>query len=78
MSAPGEPPPPPPRATPATPVLDPGSGVATREMAPGAPRAVEQGCLCSVLANAAYRAHAEEHPFIDPECPVHRRRSSTG
>jgi hypothetical protein len=46
-------------------------GSADRDMAPGAPRAVDQGCLCSVLANAAYRAHADTEPFLDPRCPVH-------
>lgn len=41
------------------------------DMAPGGPRAVAMGCLCSVLANAAYRAHADAEPFLDPTCPVH-------
>lgn len=41
------------------------------EMAPGGPRAVSMGCLCSVLANAAFRARAEVHPCIDPRCPLH-------
>lgn len=47
---------------------------ADREMAPGGPGAISRGCLCSVLANAAYRSRAEAHPFVDPECPVHARR----
>ena len=41
------------------------------EMAPGGPGAVARGCLCSVLANAAFRARAEVEPFVDPRCPVH-------
>jgi hypothetical protein len=40
--------------------------------APGARAAVDRGCTCSVLANAAYRAGAPgERPFVDPYCPVH-------
>lgn len=42
-----------------------------RDMAPGGPRAMAEGCLCSVLANAAYRAGADEAPCIDPRCPLH-------
>lgn len=49
----------------------PAGGVAGRDMAPGGPRAMAQGCLCSVLANAAYRAGAEDAPCIDPRCPLH-------
>lgn len=41
------------------------------DTAPGGPRAVAEGCLCSVLANAAYRARADLEPIIDPRCPVH-------
>ncbi|MBC3194184.1 hypothetical protein H7X46_24325 [Pseudonocardia sp. C8] len=41
------------------------------DMAPGGPRAKAQGCLCSVLANAAYRSGAVEDPSIDPRCPMH-------
>ena len=40
--------------------------------APGARAAVDRGCTCSVLANAAYRSGAPgERPFVDPHCPVH-------
>ena len=40
--------------------------------APGGRTAVDRGCTCSVLANAAYRAGAPgERPFVDPACPVH-------
>lgn len=46
-------------------------GAPGRVMAPGGPRAMAYGCLCSVLANAAYRAGAEEAPCIDPRCPLH-------
>ena len=49
----------------------PAGGAPGRDMAPGGPRAMAQGCLCSVLANAAYRAGADEAPCIDPRCPLH-------
>ena len=40
--------------------------------APGARAAVDRGCTCSVLANAAYRAGAPgERPFVEPHCPMH-------
>lgn len=39
--------------------------------APGGPQAKAHGCLCSVLANAAYRAGSVEDPCIDPRCPMH-------
>lgn len=41
------------------------------DLAPGGPRAKAQGCLCSVLANAAFRAGADSRPCIDPRCPMH-------
>jgi hypothetical protein len=45
-------------------------------MAPGGRAALEQGCTCSVLANAAYRSGAPgEAPFVDPHCPVHTSSS---
>lgn len=51
--------------SPADAVMDPA-------MAPGGQAAVAQGCTCSVLANAAFRADAPgEIPFIDPRCPLH-------
>jgi hypothetical protein len=40
-------------------------------MAPGGPRALANGCVCSVLANSAYRAGAAEGPCVDPRCPMH-------
>ncbi|MEJ8278964.1 hypothetical protein [Pseudonocardia spirodelae] len=43
------------------------------ELAPGGPRAKARGCLCSVLANAAFRSGAEREPCIDPRCPMHAR-----
>jgi hypothetical protein len=44
--------------------------------APGGRAAVDRGCTCSVLANAAYRAGAPgEQPFVDPSCPVHSAAS---
>jgi hypothetical protein len=44
--------------------------------APGGRAAVDRGCTCSVLANAAYRAGApDEQPFVDPSCPLHMRAS---
>ena len=47
-------------------VTDPAEG-------PGGRAAVDRGCTCSVLANAAYRAGAPgERPFVEPRCPVHR------
>ncbi|NMO93095.1 hypothetical protein [Actinomycetospora sp. TBRC 11914] len=43
--------------------------------APGGRAAVDRGCTCSVLANAAYRAGAPgERSFVDPVCPLHARR----
>jgi hypothetical protein len=39
--------------------------------APGGPEAKAQGCVCSVLANAAYRAGADHEPCIDPLCRLH-------
>lgn len=56
----------------------PAGGIAGRDMAPGGPRAMAQGCLCSVLANAAYRAGADESPCIDPRCPLHGEIAPTG
>lgn len=47
------------------------------DMAPGGPRALDHGCLCSVLANAAYRARADVDPFVDPRCPVHDASAPT-
>jgi hypothetical protein len=39
---------------------------------PGGRTAVDRGCTCSVLANAAYRSGAPgELPFVEPHCPVH-------
>jgi hypothetical protein len=39
---------------------------------PGGRTAVDRGCTCSVLANAAYRSGAPgERPFVDPHCPLH-------
>jgi hypothetical protein len=44
--------------------------------APGGRTALDNGCTCSVLANAAYRAGAPgEQPFVDPRCPVHAAAS---
>jgi hypothetical protein len=40
-------------------------------MAPGGPRALAGGCICSVLANAAYRAGVVEDACVDPRCPLH-------
>jgi hypothetical protein len=37
---------------------------------PGSPAAVDAGCRCSVLANAAFRCGASQEPLIDPTCPV--------
>ena len=39
---------------------------------PGGPAAAEQGCCCSVLANATYRAGVPGvEPLIDPTCTLH-------
>ena len=38
---------------------------------PGGQSALTHGCLCSVLANAAYRTGGAEEPLIAPDCPVH-------
>ncbi len=47
-------------------------GAPDPRQAPGARAAVDRGCTCSVLANAAYRSGATgERPFVDPQCPVH-------
>ena len=44
--------------------------------APGGRAAVDRGCTCSVLANAAYRSGAPGgQPFVDPRCPVHAAAS---
>ncbi|MCD2196294.1 hypothetical protein LQ327_23240 [Actinomycetospora endophytica] len=44
--------------------------------APGGRTAVDRGCTCSVLANAAFRAGAPgEEAFVDPLCPVHSAAS---
>ena len=40
-------------------------------MAPGGPRALAGGCICSVLANAGYRAGVAEDRCVDPRCPLH-------
>jgi hypothetical protein len=39
--------------------------------APGGSRALAEGCLCSVLANAGYRAGEVELPLVDPRCAMH-------
>ncbi|TCK25183.1 hypothetical protein [Pseudonocardia endophytica] len=49
----------------------PDGGAAGHELPPGGPQATARGCLCSVLANAAYRSGADENPCIDPLCPLH-------
>jgi hypothetical protein len=54
-----------------TPVVAPGPRDPDPHLAPGGPRAVARGCLCSILANAAYRAGAAEEPLVDPRCPLH-------
>jgi hypothetical protein len=41
------------------------------DLAPGGPRAIAQGCVCSVLANAAYRAGQSDEPCVDPRCRLH-------
>ncbi|MBP2364438.1 hypothetical protein [Pseudonocardia parietis] len=41
------------------------------DLVPGGARAKARGCLCSVLANAAYRSGSVEDPCIDPRCPMH-------
>jgi len=59
---------------PETPENLPGAGAdagSDMGMAPGGPRALAGGCVCSVLANAGYRAGAAEDPFVDPRCPMH-------
>ncbi|TCK26292.1 hypothetical protein [Pseudonocardia endophytica] len=38
---------------------------------PGSALAVELGCLCSVLGNAAYRDGAVSAPLHDPRCTLH-------
>ncbi|MGE3286201.1 MAG: hypothetical protein AB7J32_08870 [Pseudonocardia sp.] len=54
-----------------TSVPAPETGRPDPHLAPGGPRAVARGCLCSVLANAAYRAGAADEPLVDPRCPLH-------
>jgi len=44
------------------------------EPAPGGPQAIAHGCVCSVLANAAYRAGQAREPCIDPLCQLHTVR----
>lgn len=41
------------------------------DLAPGGPRAKAQGCLCSVLANAAFRSGQMDEPCVDPRCRLH-------
>jgi len=41
------------------------------DLAPGGPRAIARGCLCSVLANAAFRAGQADNPCVDPRCRLH-------
>lgn len=67
-TAPGSPPADPVAGGPETPVHDPAHALDS----PGGPVAVARGCRCSTLANAAYRAGAQNHPLVDPECPLHR------
>lgn len=46
------------------------------DMAPGGPQALDDGCICSVLVNAAYRAGAVEDACVDPRCPLHAEGAS--
>ncbi|WP_433781678.1 hypothetical protein ACQPX6_17970 [Actinomycetospora sp. CA-101289] len=46
------------------------TGPAPVPLAPGSPAAVDAGCRCSVLANAAYRCGAAAEPLLDPACPL--------
>lgn len=39
--------------------------------APGGATARTHGCVCSVLANAAYRSRQQSAPVVDPGCPLH-------
>ena len=39
--------------------------------APGGATARTHGCVCSVLANAAYRSRQQTAPVVDPGCPLH-------
>ncbi|WP_145982615.1 MULTISPECIES: hypothetical protein [unclassified Pseudonocardia] len=41
------------------------------QLAPKGPEAKAHGCVCSVLANAAYRAGVDDHACIDPLCGLH-------
>jgi hypothetical protein len=41
---------------------------------PGGRAAVDRGCTCSVLANAAYRSGSGEDALVEPDCPVHATR----
>lgn len=41
---------------------------------PGSQAAVQRGCLCSVLANAAYRTGASDLPLIEADCPLHAQQ----
>jgi hypothetical protein len=45
-------------------------------MAPGGPRALADGCICSVLVNAAYRAGVGEDACVDPRGPLHAEGAS--
>lgn len=54
-----------------TPELNP-TGPSSLGMAPGSLAAAKQGCRCSVLANATFRAGVPGvEPLIDPTCTVH-------
>jgi hypothetical protein len=39
--------------------------------APGGATAQAHGCVCSVLANAAYRRGQQSAPMVDPGCRLH-------
>jgi hypothetical protein len=39
--------------------------------APGGATARAHGCVCSVLANAAYRRGQQSAPMVDPGCQLH-------
>jgi hypothetical protein len=50
----------------------PDEGGAAAAPSPGTPRALRDGCCCSVLLNQAVGQGPGDHPgFVNPLCPVH-------
>lgn len=57
--------------TPADHVSSHFGGVESTPSPAGGAEARRQGCVCSTLANAAFRVGAATEPLVDPQCPIH-------